>query len=781
MFCLPLVVLLTQELSLVRGLRLRNPGDGDTELFSQQDYDWPHANPNLDETVDDGDRAESSLSDAETDLLDFDQDDMAPSLAELYGKIEFGLTDSETISALDGVSMFLLDDAEDSAYEKDTAPSIPTENGLVNMLRQVPDADSMPTATFAPEANPESDHNDAALRSNESGANAEAVRDSGNATQAKRYDNRTNQSTSNRSLLDVPEYLAVAYEVCSRIKVLQSHMPPMRNQALRQRYAVPQLAYKPYITALPVLYITNGGWHLKKFQVYFKTFSPDMIRIDAWTPSNRSLEHLNKVLRSAGPLLNRVKNWKTVLGGVISHLRAIKWAWERKLNIALILEDDAIPVYPAWQSSLEDFIATLPEDWEAAQLQWTVGLGTNFSQKFGVPDSSASSGPWVSGRAWGTAAYLIHRRGMNRLMSQLWNRAAKRFRLDKLVRHCKMMSADDCLLGFSGLSRNDTIYEQVTWFPNKTEALTQVYLATPSLFAHDCVTDWLQSRNFCQDIAQNTRLLQQQDPPPHTDRLLIFFAANSTNNDSFTILRRNLDYLRNQGFHVFVTYDMFNTDWTTTPTTRKLKMLGIKWFKFGKSWLQDYDYIWAIDEDIPLQSVNFSSAMESAVEADALITGPTLNDHSPSWDAPSRRFQRPHEDCKFRYTNYVEAVAPVFKTKALGWVFQHIGKRLFSPAAMGMDLSWCGFLRHKASLDLDAAVRQGRKPAVQDEGIRPCALMDRVTFTIDNGVDLLDNQTVELKKQALHYFVNQETHFLVRDGIIERGEAFSEHCSETED
>jgi len=565
--------------------------------------------------------------------------------------------------------------------------------------------------------------------------------------------------------IPIPEYLTNIYSRCRLVKSIRDSLLDVDTEELKSRFVAPELkSYYPYITALPVLYITAGGHRMAKFEGIFQKFSPNMMKVHAVVPTGNhtlDMQQIEDLVDEPEKIISLTMNytrvaWPKVLGCILSHLKAIRQAWIANMSVALIFEDDAVPMYPSWRTSLEEFVLTIPDDWQAVQLQWTVGL----NQSSGKWNHTNQSRPWVEGRGWGTAAYMIHRRGMERLMHELWNKDTNRFTLSALASKCPMMSADDCLLGFSARPTTDPNYNRLKWYPGDTEALQKVYLATPMLFLHDSQMNPLHIRNYCQDIKENERLFQQYPPQPGSERLLLFITVNSTRQSSVAGLLPSVRHLQLAGYNIFLAYDEIDQK-LSDPSSRKMQMLWRHWKNYSTSWSKHFDYIWAIDEDISLVDVDLMGGLRLFQESDASMAAPTLVDYSPSSEAPFRRFQMPKENCKVRYTDYVEAVAPIFKISAISTIFHYFKEEIDTPSMMGIDLAWCNLLTERM--------------AAKDH--RACALLDSFSLIHNSSYNLSYNLSyipfVEEKRRA--YLASNGT-LLDTDGAKE----FEEECVPSE-
>jgi len=137
------------------------------------------------------------------------------------------------------------------------------------------------------------------------------------------------------------------------------------------------------------------------------------------------------------PLL---RNRPGILGCTLAHLRAIEAAYMDNVEVALILERDALPNLAAWtKSNIQEFYKSLPLGWNLAQLQWTSGDPVR-AQAYKMNDPN-----FTLGSGYGTVAYLLHRRGMENIMNKL-RFSKNKFDLQVLHSTCAHLTADDCLL-----------------------------------------------------------------------------------------------------------------------------------------------------------------------------------------------------------------------------------------------------------------------------------------------------------------------------------------------
>lgn len=112
------------------------------------------------------------------------------------------------------------------------------------------------------------------------------------------------------------------------------------------------------------------------------------------------------------------------LGTSLSHLGAIYTAFDSGAEVALILEDGVTPdLLPTWTKTLGSYVDSLPEDWTLAQLSASGSAETveklffDWQRKRRLsPGWSLPTLPKGSRSLRGTQAYLISRRGMQRLV-----------------------------------------------------------------------------------------------------------------------------------------------------------------------------------------------------------------------------------------------------------------------------------------------------------------------------------------------------------------------------
>ena len=107
--------------------------------------------------------------------------------------------------------------------------------------------------------------------------------------------------------------------------------------------------------------------------------------------------------------------------------------------------------------------------------------------------------------------------------------------------------------------------------------------------------------------------------------------------------------------------------------------------------LTPYDYVWALDEDIDLANTDVAGLLRVADRDGASINGPAFTQPGGPLQF---RVQMPDEDCDYRYTNFVEVIAPLIRVPALETLLTECEGCIHDSTSWGLDQVWCGFLDH---------------------------------------------------------------------------------------
>lgn len=109
---------------------------------------------------------------------------------------------------------------------------------------------------------------------------------------------------------------------------------------------------------------------------------------------------------------------------VASHVKAIEKAFKANDEVAVIFEDDSSDVLsPFWTFSLEELVGMADgkdANWDIIQLQ-AVQLKSSYDKWQETTDRLFPLPP----RSWGTGAYMIHRRGMQKFVSFFMTKEGK--------------------------------------------------------------------------------------------------------------------------------------------------------------------------------------------------------------------------------------------------------------------------------------------------------------------------------------------------------------------
>ena len=108
-----------------------------------------------------------------------------------------------------------------------------------------------------------------------------------------------------------------------------------------------------------------------------------------------------------------------VLGCSLSHLKAMRVAWQRRVEWALVVEDDVVPdLVPFWaMKDLQAFVRALPPHWSIAQLS-LVGDGRMWRELVREWELRAYPPVVPSTSFWSTGAYLVSRKAMAAIMDR---------------------------------------------------------------------------------------------------------------------------------------------------------------------------------------------------------------------------------------------------------------------------------------------------------------------------------------------------------------------------
>ena len=140
---------------------------------------------------------------------------------------------------------------------------------------------------------------------------------------------------------------------------------------------------------------------------------------------------------------------------ILSHRKAIQIAYDRGDKVALVLEDDAEPVfYPFWDINLEQYVKQMNlyyrsniENWSTIQLGTTKVDFIHKDENKAIPiyPNPPPHNQSVQGSEWGAFAYLISRIGMEQVLK-------RDLHFIKTHYQSWARTADDALLGFTSFN-----------------------------------------------------------------------------------------------------------------------------------------------------------------------------------------------------------------------------------------------------------------------------------------------------------------------------------------
>ena len=140
-------------------------------------------------------------------------------------------------------------------------------------------------------------------------------------------------------------------------------------------------------------------------------------------------------------IINYINNGflrKYELACTLSHLKAIKTAYDNNDEYSLILEDDiSFSLVPLWDTTLLKIIDNAPKDWEFISLYSLNKCSENKLYEYK---------DYYNYNCWGMAAYLLNRKGMETIINKLYNKSTNSFFLDKNLSRLRNSTTADGLI-----------------------------------------------------------------------------------------------------------------------------------------------------------------------------------------------------------------------------------------------------------------------------------------------------------------------------------------------
>lgn len=107
--------------------------------------------------------------------------------------------------------------------------------------------------------------------------------------------------------------------------------------------------------------------------------------------------------------------------------------------------------------------------------------------------------------------------------------------------------------------------------------------------------------------------------------------------------------------------------------------------KLPVAFLQNYDWVWALDEDIDVSKTDLVRMFDLARRTDALIILPALAGR------PVFKIQARNPSCSYRYTNFVDIIAPMFRTETIAPILWNCTHCIHDHSSWGLAHVWCNF------------------------------------------------------------------------------------------
>lgn len=171
-------------------------------------------------------------------------------------------------------------------------------------------------------------------------------------------------------------------------------------------------------------------------------------------------------------------------------------------------------------------------------------------------------------------------------------------------------------------------------------------------------------------------------------------------------------------------YDIFLINYTETDidfSGTAEKVFNIKGFKFptiynliesGEIDVYQYDTFWFTDYDVEISRTDLNSLFNIAKLYDFNVSQPSLTPSSyKSWQVTEN-----NESCKYRLTNFVEIMCPMFSRSAL-LKLKHTFNLAYS--GWGIDFLWANLLNNSAMAIIDLINVKHIKPIESDKWVLP--------------------------------------------------------------
>lgn len=162
------------------------------------------------------------------------------------------------------------------------------------------------------------------------------------------------------------------------------------------------------------------------------TLAPHATRVKAVEETNRTEVLREVMVNTTNPKIRG--NSFGALGCSLSHLKSVRLAYERNDAYALFLEDDVLlDLWPFWTHSISEYVASLPPDWDASQL----GRTNPYAPTTEADRRRREWKPWRRGTEWGTFAFLLSRKGIQKVYDYFFDKTNKRINFNEMEKKCR--------------------------------------------------------------------------------------------------------------------------------------------------------------------------------------------------------------------------------------------------------------------------------------------------------------------------------------------------------
>lgn len=262
--------------------------------------------------------------------------------------------------------------------------------------------------------------------------------------------------------------------------------------------------------------------------------------------------------------------------------------------------------------------------------------------------------------------------------------------------------------------------------------------------------------------ASSLRTARTQDGQPHGEIAsrepgkLLFVSPVGGNQNSIEQTTLNVAHLRKTYpgsvdvllFH----YDHRRDLWmTASPAWYRLNVQNssqkagrkfglLRQFIANYSMIEQYEWVWAVDEDFDITAVDIPLMMRHANETGSYIVTPSVGFPKQKMKPTAKHdnmnwcyggedacvFQASHPECKYRHANFIELMLPMFRPTALWKILTECDHCIHEGSEWGLDLVWCNLI--------------GK--AFHMKRLLSCAILDQVQAIKLNWHTLKKNYTV---------------------------------------